>query len=132
MADATWASPLARRLVSTDSMELVLELAGHQELHGVLQWSVSVQDVEDLLRDRHLDLQASRELMGGCGGEEALGDRAIAREVGPRIDALGDLLAERPVARKIAGTGEEEVAHAGQAEERERVRSERNPEARDL
>ena len=116
-------------LRSRDPGELVPGGALEQHLHRLLERPAAVQHLVDVLGDRHLDPELRAERVGGGRGREALGDRALAREIRLGVDAERELLPERAVAREVAGAGEDQVADARHAEERERVGAERHAEA---
>ena len=71
-------------------------------------------------------------MYAACAGAEALRDRGLRREIGLRVDALRDLHAELAIAREIARAREHQIADAAHADERERIRAERDAEPRHL
>src|SRR5262249_29932843 len=121
-----------RRSRLPDAVQLLLVAALEQRAGGLEEWTATMQHVVDLLGDRHLYAEALRQAIRCRRRREALGDGALAGEIGGRVDALGEALAERAVARQVAGAGEHEIADAGHAEEGEGIGAQRHAEPRDL
>src|SRR5262249_1998891 len=91
-----------------------------------------LDDAVDGVDDGHLDVEARPGAVRRFGGLHAVGD--LAHRGGDLAEPLAaaELEPDVAVAREIAGAGEDEVAHPGEAGEGERVRAHAQAEARHL
>ena len=86
----------------------------------------------DLLGDRHLDADLAGERDDGTRRLHALGDHVHLGDDLVERAALAELLADVAVAALAAHAGGDQVAHAGEAGERQRLAAERDAEPREL
>ena len=101
---------------------LILGNSEHQVGHRVAGRLAVEEDLVDLVRDRHLDAALLGLVVDAPGGGDPFGDVDHAREHGAGRLAPADPLADGAVAAVRAVAGRDQVADAGQAGERRRLR----------
>src|SRR5262249_61202751 len=101
-----------RRSRLPDAVQLLLVSALEQRAGGLEEWTATMQHVVDLLGDRHLDAEALRQAIRCRRRREALGDGALAGEIGGRGDALGEARGGRRGGGQGARAGGDAISDA--------------------
>ena len=96
----------------------LLGRAAHEVGHALLRRAVALEDLVDVLGDRHVDAQAVGQVVEREGGVQALDDLADLLLHLVRRGALGQQFSGQPVAAVARGAGGDQVADAGKAGER--------------
>mgnify|MGYP002142178636 CR=1 FL=1 len=95
-------------------------------------WDIAVQDGVDRLRDRHVDTDALGQSRNFARRADALGH---VTEIGKNLRqllAFCQRQANLAVARQVTGTGQQQIAHAGQPHEGFRLAAQGDTQTRDF
>src|SRR6202022_1565792 len=105
------------RPLETSPVDLVARLLGREAAIRPFGGCAVIDDTVDFASDRHGHVVLLAKFHDDAGRLDALSDLIHRRD--DLVDRLAraELLADMPVAAALAGTGDDEIAHAGQPRE---------------